>query len=606
MIPKLQNFGLPLLLKELLEQSARRRTYLTRMAYAGLLFLICLSSLISSLPSGANPLNHLGFGLKIYRELVTWQFAGIYVFLPAMVCGALTVEKEQNTLGLLFLTKLGPWTIVFEKLLSGLIPMSCLLLCSVPLMAFSYSLGGIETPSLFAGIWMIAVAVFQIGCITLACSAYCRTSTSALLTSYSTIALLTFAIGVVDHVLFADFIFDLIVQTARTFDAVRVSAPHDYPDVYMYAFSPAIQFSNLVDKSVLPFGNWSALLMGIPSLFSGCVALILARLWVVRRAFVPPSNVALTVLRFVDQIFQKLNNSLGRGILIFNEGNSVPDSRPIAWRETHKRALGQFRYLLRVFLLITVPAALLTVMIMIRESAESNLYETSISSIVPLLWLVSALLISVSAAGLISGERSRQTLNVLLATPLNGRRMILEKLAGTNRLIWVCTVPLVACILFDGYWRASLGQRPGSGVRTFQYWEYLVAAFSFVLIYPRLLAWLSLWIGLKSRTGTRATVIVLIFLVAWCILPIIIVITGITMFSNGPGTVEHTGAMMLLQFSPLALLIQSEFGEFREFCEIPFLPIAINCVWYGTWYLVIRWSILRSADRLLGRMATPV
>ncbi|MDB5384969.1 MAG: gliding motility-associated transporter permease protein, partial [Planctomycetaceae bacterium] len=344
-----------------------------------------------------------------------------------------------------------------------------------------------------------------------------------------------------------------------------------------------------------------ALLLGIPSVLSGSFALILARAWVIRRAFVPPRNLALGVLRSIDRIFQRVNNSLGRGILIFNESSSLPDVEPIAWRETHKRALGQFRYLLRVFLLITVPATLLVVLIIIRESTQAqNQYSTEITAVVPLLWLVSALLICVSAAGLISGERSHQTLSVLLATPLKGPQIILEKLAGTKRLVWVCTVPLVSCILFEAYWRASLGNL-NVGREEFAYWEYLVTALSMVWIYPRLLAWMSLWIGLKAKTATRATLIVLIALVAWCMLPIIIFVTSVSIFSNGPGSIERSGWMILLQFSPFALLIQSEFGGFREFSPVPYLPMTLNCLWYGTWWLLLRWRILSSADRLLGR-----
>ena len=43
------------------------------------------------------------------------------------------------------MTRLGPFTILFEKLLSRLVPMFTFLLLSLPLMAFAYSLGGVST-----------------------------------------------------------------------------------------------------------------------------------------------------------------------------------------------------------------------------------------------------------------------------------------------------------------------------------------------------------------------------------------------------------------------------------------------------------------------------
>ena len=202
---RLERFSLPLLVKELLEQSARRRTYVVRIAYSGLLFLFCMLFLFGRMSSlGTGPLDRLGIGRLIYQDLVGLQFAGIYLFLPAIASGAFAHEKEQNTLGLLFLTRLGPWTIVWEKLLSRLIPMACLLLCSLPLIAFSYSLGGLETGSLFTGVWLLTVTMWLISTITIACSAYSHNTTMALLLSYCVIGVVTFGIPAVDYILLGE------------------------------------------------------------------------------------------------------------------------------------------------------------------------------------------------------------------------------------------------------------------------------------------------------------------------------------------------------------------------------------------------------------------
>ncbi len=65
------------------------------------------------------------------------------LFVPAIVSGALTAEKERNTLQLLFLTRLGPWTILLEKLLSRLVPVATFLLVSLPLVFIAYLWGGL-------------------------------------------------------------------------------------------------------------------------------------------------------------------------------------------------------------------------------------------------------------------------------------------------------------------------------------------------------------------------------------------------------------------------------------------------------------------------------
>src|SRR5688500_1404894 len=108
-------WGLPLFTKELLEQAARRRTYVIRVTYVALLCYLVMGALAIQLQV-ANALNALGQGLPVLTSLVNWEFMGIYLFLPAMACGVFTSEKERNTLALLFLTRLGPWTLVIEKL----------------------------------------------------------------------------------------------------------------------------------------------------------------------------------------------------------------------------------------------------------------------------------------------------------------------------------------------------------------------------------------------------------------------------------------------------------------------------------------------------------
>lgn len=600
------NLGLPLLVKELLEQSARRRTYWIRVAYVSLLLFTCfafLMEVLSTAPGTSRNLGTLGAGMQIYLDLMTWQFVGLYLFLPALMSGALTVEKEQNTLGLLFLTKLGPWTIVFEKFLSRVIPMACFLLSSLPLMAFSYSFGGLEVDSIIGGICILSATMFKVAAVTLACSAFCRTTAAALLTSYAALAALTFTIPAFDYVLNGE-----LQRGATSWIKYMAGIPEKEiveMAAFMYLFEGCIQFVDIVRYHRTPFGVWTAPLLSLPSWLAGCIALLVARACLIRRAFIPPSNLILRFLRWIDGKFQIANRKWGRGILVFSESVSTPDTAPIAWRETQKRALGQFRYLLRVFMGITIPTVLVVVFLIIRESRSPDIQRSSIMFVVPVLWMVTTLLISVVAAGLISGERGHQTLDVLLTTPLIGRQIILQKLAGINRLILVCSVPIAACIFFSGYWHDSVGVNSLMRREPYEYWEYLVTAFSMLLIYPRLNAWASLWVGLKCRSATRAILTMLVVLVAVCIVPMFMAIIAMDVFHiHGGGPAFGTGFMMLLQFSPLAMLMQSEFGTAREFSQIPYLPVALNCLWYGLWWYLLRRNVLKSADQLLGRAPT--
>ena len=117
-------FHFPLLEKELTEEAARRRTYSMRVVYGVLLFLIVgvgESQFFNGAPE--DPLRVLGEGDQLFRTLIETQFAGIFLFLPALMCGRITHEKERDSLALLLLTDLRPWQIVLQKYLAGLVPM---------------------------------------------------------------------------------------------------------------------------------------------------------------------------------------------------------------------------------------------------------------------------------------------------------------------------------------------------------------------------------------------------------------------------------------------------------------------------------------------------
>ena len=110
-----RTFGLPLLGKELVEQAARKRTYITRAIYATLLFAgfgLCYATTKISYFGPGSWVAMLGRGRMMFEYLTILQFLGIYLFLPAMMAGVITTEKERESLALLFLTDMGPWAIL--------------------------------------------------------------------------------------------------------------------------------------------------------------------------------------------------------------------------------------------------------------------------------------------------------------------------------------------------------------------------------------------------------------------------------------------------------------------------------------------------------------
>lgn len=587
-------FGLPLLAKELIEQAARKRTYVLRVLYALLLFAMSFLLFYETLRVGrASPFAILGKGRGIFEVLMGLQFAGVYLFMPAITSGVLTQEKERNSLMLLFLTRLGPWTIVFEKLLGRLIPMGCFLLLSLPLLAFAYSLGGISVEYLWSGVWILGVATLQMGTLAVFCSAWFRTTVGAFVWSYLIALLMFFGPPFAMSIL----LWGAPIGNSQLLQQIVGKTPFGDPHVMLFMFFAPVQFFGPGGASVT--GLTSIVLRSIPILLSCATFLVLARFFVVRRAFVAPRNIMMNLFKLLDRSFARLNeNRVTRGIVLISDKSQLPQIDPVAWRETTKRSLGRARYLFRIFLAIEAPLGAVCLLIAIG-GRDGNIEGASMMLF--LLWFVAILMVSVQAASLIAGERSHQTLDVLTTTPLTGKQILLQKFRGVQRLMIVLSIPFFTLFVFESWWRGSVFANSSFGSnRKFDSSLYLICAALSVGVYLPLAAWLSLLIGLVVRTQARAIIGALGAIVCWCILPLIFILVPIQILL-GIGPAPNNVSMFLYLLSPMMIVPLNEFNELHSFASLPWLAVALNFIGYGTMLIVVRQFCLLNADRFLGR-----
>ena len=226
----------------------------------------------------------------VFEMLMSVQTLAIFILLPGMTCGAVTSEKERDTLGLLLLTKLSPATIVLEKYCSRLVTMGTYQLLSLPLFAITYGMGGVELGLIFRAIGFLACLAAIVGAWSLSCSVWHSTTAGAFVYAYLTV---------------------------------------------VFAF-PFVPFGPNVYKFMLLMVMVTAII------------LVLAAELLVPRAFVPPRNVLLELFKKLDKFFEELNAQTTHGIVLVRDFDSGPLFSPISWRETRKKSLGTFRYLFRL------------------------------------------------------------------------------------------------------------------------------------------------------------------------------------------------------------------------------------------------------------------
>lgn len=552
----LRLFELPLLAKELNEQAAQKRTYFVRFAYASVLFVAgCGLFYGNFLQQGAGSASGLGQGRVMFETLVNLQFWSIYLLVPAISCSCLTIEKERNSLALLLITSLGPWQIVMQKLLGRVVPMATFVLLSFPLMAVAYSFGGMTEDYLWSGIVLLVLTCFQTAALSVLCSAWFPTTVEAFVANYT------------------------------WFVVLRYTMPFAWGS---WLFERAAE---------VPLGETlSGAMNGV--IMTG-VFMVAARSVLVTRAFVPPKNVLLTLFHKLDKFFNEANSVTG-GIVLVKDGDPLPGMAPVAWRETTKKSLGTFRYLFRVLIVLELP--LLFVLQSMRVFSPGGPAIGQVSFLLYGLWCLSAAMVVVHAGSVVASERTRQSLDVLLATPLTGAEILRQKLRGVERLIRVLCVPFLTIFAFEAWWYQQSDFR----------WLHLVLSLVSIGIYLPLLAWLALWMGLKVRSQIKVVLGTMALAACWLLFPVMVravLMEGAT--SDGP----RWWVPMILALSPAEQIIAIEglnqavstADKERGIWQLVWFlgMVGANFLVHGLLWIALRRKCVHNADRWLGRLEAP-
>src|SRR5713226_4971181 len=93
--------------------------------------------------------------------------------------GAISGERERQTIDLLFVTRIPPFSIIWGKLLASMSFVVLLLLLSVPIFSLVFLFGGIELDQVLYSFLVTIVAAFALGLIGIAFSTWLRRTLAA-------------------------------------------------------------------------------------------------------------------------------------------------------------------------------------------------------------------------------------------------------------------------------------------------------------------------------------------------------------------------------------------------------------------------------------------
>jgi ABC-type transport system involved in multi-copper enzyme maturation permease subunit len=453
-----KHMTLPVLFRELSQLASQRSTYVMRGIVAAVFYLIAFVTVYTTLKVFQNVSSQssissvLGQGKTVLIGLTWAVTVGIYLIFPAMVVGTITTERENGTLDLMLITRLNPWEIVFQKLFARLVPMLSLLLLTAPFMAVAYSLGGISAGDIAMTLTSWLMTSVKLAALSIMCSSFCRSTVTAFFTTYGVLFAMTVAIP--------------------------------FLGIFQLGWFWVMIAGTSGGQQGMGAGGWIVLVGYLVSLGVTVGYLAIARVFIARAGRRSSGGIKAS-FRKVDGALEKMNRKVGKR----RWGRvhaSLPDFKPIAWRERAAAVVCTPRHLFRLVVAINIPFTLLLLIILAYSMTGNQRECAGFSVAMAITWVPVVLALCIYVANLMSKERSNQTMEVLLTTPLSEREILTQKLAAVPRLCIVLAMPLAVTVLFE-----AVVERGAKNADLSQMLGYTVWSFIFSGLYLYTVTWIT-------------------------------------------------------------------------------------------------------------------
>jgi len=178
----------PVLARELKQRMRGRHVWLVVTLYLAVLAVILrwvyVASSRDEFDGGFDVLASATAGRAIFQWLLFFMLLLVCFIVPGLTAGAISGERERQTMIALQLTLLRPRSIVVGKLSASLAFVALLIIASLPLVTVPFLVGGVSVPEVVKGLWMVLATALTLACLSLACSALLRRTQAATVVAY--------------------------------------------------------------------------------------------------------------------------------------------------------------------------------------------------------------------------------------------------------------------------------------------------------------------------------------------------------------------------------------------------------------------------------------
>jgi ABC-type transport system involved in multi-copper enzyme maturation permease subunit len=416
-----QRFGLgPVFAYEWLTRSRRWQAYALRGLFVLALFLglgaVWQSTQANQFLTTRQQL--VQAGESFFYTMTITQLALVLLSAPAATAGAICLDKARGTLSHVMVTDLSDREVVLGKLAARLVPVLNLIACALPVAALGTLLGGID-PVALTGSILIAAAVAILGCSL-------ALTLSVWMSKAHEVMIVVFAIWVVW--LMALPVCELTTTGWWAPDWLKLSnpfwltlAPYNNPAMKITLLEPIV------------------FLLASLVLSGGLAALSVARL---RPVYLHQAN------RVPKAVKDSRAARWFHGQVKWWPGPSL-DKNPVLWREWRRNRPSKVIRI--IWALYIVLSSIFSLKMIWDQSMNPTRMGNELASLVNAFQVTIGLLFLAASAGtVLSEERVRGSLDVLLSTPLTTRSIVWGKWWGAFRRVpWLAFWPALvayACL----------------------------------------------------------------------------------------------------------------------------------------------------------------
>jgi ABC-type transport system involved in multi-copper enzyme maturation permease subunit len=207
--------------------------------------------------AGASATAGPAIGQAIFAAVLFLMTLQVVFLAPSSTAGAISLEREKQTLELLVTTPISSFAIVIGKLLSALVYVFLLIAASIPLMAVVFVFGGVGPEDIVRGYIVLIVTALGLGSFGLLCSSLVKRTTAS--TAITIFGVLAITIGTVFLLVFW--------QAMGSFDATgnRRPGPLGIRTPYPLAWiNPFLAQADVLCGTESTFGGgWCSIVQGL-------------------------------------------------------------------------------------------------------------------------------------------------------------------------------------------------------------------------------------------------------------------------------------------------------------------------------------------------------